>query len=96
MSQEFINEASLTGTMRVIIILIIIYACYSLLVRFIIPTVIKKSLRNFQEKFYEENPDLRKEDNLKKEGEISIRRIDDRKARQLYNEAEDTEYEEIK
>lgn len=96
MSQPFIIEASLTGTMRVIIILIIIYACYSLLVRYIIPMVIKKSVRNFQEKFYEENPHLRKDYDPKKEGEISIRRMDDRKARQLYNEAEETEYEEIK
>jgi hypothetical protein len=96
MSNSIIYEASLTGVARLIFIIIVIYAVYSLIVRYILPALVKKSVKNFQEKFFEENPHLRKETEQKKEGEISIRRTGDIKARHMYNNAEDTDYEEIK
>lgn len=96
MSHTVVCEASLTGIARLIFILIVIYAVYSLLVRYIFPALVKKSVRNFQKKFFEENPNLRKDADFGKEGEISIRRTDDLKARQMYNDAEETDYEEIK
>ena len=96
MSHTVVFEASLTGIARLIFILIVIYAVYSLLVRYILPALVKKSVRNFQEKFFEVNPNLRKDADRGKEGEISIRRTDDIKARQMYDDAEETDYEEIK
>ncbi|HPT13354.1 MAG TPA: hypothetical protein PK796_01095 [Bacteroidales bacterium] len=96
MSHTVVIEASLTGIARLIFILIVIYAVYSLIVRYILPALVKKTVRNFQEKFFEENPNLRKDADRGKEGEISIRRTDDVKARQMYNNAEETDYEEIK
>jgi len=82
--------------MRLIVILIVIYAIYSLLVRYILPYLVKKSVKNFQEKFFEDNPHLRQDSDKTNEGKISIRRTDDHKAQQQYNNAEDTDYEEIK
>lgn len=96
MNHSIVQEASLTGVARLIIIILVVYVIYSLIVRYILPALVKKSVRNFQERFFNENPHLRTNAEQKKEGDISIRRSDDIKARQMYNNAEDTDYEEIK
>lgn len=96
MSHFLVFDASLTGLGRMIVIIIVIYVIYSLVVRYILPALVRKSVKNFQEKFFEENPHLRKDDEQKKEGGITIRRTDDAKTQKIYNDAEDTEYEEIK
>lgn len=96
MNPILINEASFTGIVRLLGILILIYAIYSLIVRYLLPIMVNKSVRKFQEKFFEDNPHLRKNREKQQEGEITITRSDDVQAKQEYNNAEDTDYEEIK
>ncbi|HOW32058.1 MAG TPA: hypothetical protein PLP88_10840 [Bacteroidales bacterium] len=96
MNPILINEASFTGIVRLLGILILIYAIYSLIVRYLLPIMVNKSVRKFQEKCFEDNPHLRKNREKQQEGEITITRSDDVQAKQEYNNAEDTDYEEIK
>lgn len=96
MNPILINEASFTGIVRLLGILILIYAIYSLIVRYLLPIMVNKSVRKFQEKFFEDNPHLHKNREKQQEGEITITRSDDVQAKQEYNNAEDTDYEEIK
>ena len=56
---------------RLILILLIIYIIYRLLVRYILPHLIKNFLKRQQEKFFEQNPSFREEEN-RKEGDVKI------------------------
>lgn len=53
---------------RLILWIIIIYIVYRVLVRYIFPFLVRYFIKNSQEKFYRENPNIRR----KKEGEVSI------------------------
>ena len=56
---------------RLILILLIIYIIYRLLVRYILPRLVKNFLKRQQGKFFEQNPSFREEEN-RKEGEVKI------------------------
>jgi len=45
--------------LRLIFILIIVYMVYRLLVRYIIPFLLKAFIKKSQDRFYQQNPDLR-------------------------------------
>ena len=92
-----IQEASISGVIRMIFIVLIIYAVYSILIRFIIPALMRKYVNDFQKKFSEENMRSQDEMNRKKEGEVSIKFVDkDKDNRQHPDDGEYVDYEEIK
>ncbi|MBN2747502.1 MAG: DUF4834 family protein [Bacteroidales bacterium] len=90
-------EASLTGFLRVLFILIIVYYVFKLLVRYVFPFFVKRYLSNFQKKFYESNPHLDPNQTTSKDGEVKVKRktSDDRKGKPD-NFGEYVDYEEIK
>ena len=54
--------------LRFILWVIIFYILFRVLVRYILPFLARYFLKSSQEKFYKQNPDIRK----KKEGEVSV------------------------
>ena len=54
--------------LRLIFWLIIFYLLFRILVRYVFPYIVRYFLKNSEEKFYRQNPDIKK----KKEGEVSI------------------------
>jgi len=92
-----LHQASLTGLTRLILIILVIYAVYSLTIRFIIPTLMKKFISNFQKRFFEENPNFQGNNPQKKEGEVSIKYTEkDKKEKPHENNGDYIDYEEIK
>ena len=80
---------------RLIVIMIIVYMIYRLLVRYIIPFLFKAYIKKSQDKFYQQNPNLRK-DPLKKKGEVSVDFIPEKRNRKSdVNEDDYIDYEEI-
>ena len=67
-------EASLPGLLRFILILIIIYYAFKLIVRYVLPWLAKRGIKNFQKRFYEQNPHLDPDPKKEKEGEIKVKR----------------------
>ncbi len=92
-----IQEASLTGVFRLILIVLIIYYAFSFLMRYVIPRVMRKYVNDFQRQFTEENRRSQDEMNIKKEGEVSIKFVNkDKNKSQHTNDVEYVDYEEIK
>lgn len=93
-----ILESSLTGLTRLILIILVVYAAYSLTIRFIIPNLMKKYISSFQKHFFEENPNFRQgTEQHKKEGEVSIKFTEkDKKDKRHESNGDYVDYEEIK
>ena len=75
--------------------LIVIYLLFRLLVRFVFPFLVRYFVKKSQDKFYEQNPNIRK----KKEGEINIDYIPDKNKKEKKckpDEGEYVDYEELK
>ena len=95
MNTLYITEASFTGLFRLIMIILIVYFVFSFLVRVIIPSVMRKTVQNFQKQFFEENPQA-KESMKKKEGEVSIKYVNKEKDKKDVDDDDYVDYEEIK
>jgi hypothetical protein len=94
---SIIQEASITGLLRLILIIVIVYAVYSFFIRFIIPSMMRKYVSDFQQRFTNENQRSQEEANRKKEGEVSITYVDkDQKPSPGPDNGEYVDYEEIK
>jgi len=92
-----IQEASLTGVFRLILIVLIIYYAFSFLMKYILPRIMRKYVNDFQKQFTEESIRSQEEMNRKKEGEVSIKFVDkDKKNSQHPDDGEYVDYEEIK
>ncbi|MDO9254173.1 MAG: DUF4834 family protein [Bacteroidales bacterium] len=92
-----IQEASLSGVFRLILIVLIIYYAFSFLMRYVLPLVMRKYVNDFQKQFTEENIRSQEEMNRKKEGEVSIKFVDkDKNKSQHPDDGEYIDYEEIK
>lgn len=92
-----IQEASLTGVFRLILIVLIIYYAFSFLMKYILPRIMRKYVNDFQKQFTEENIRSQEEMNRKKEGEVSIKFVDkEKKNSQHPDDGEYVDYEEIK
>jgi hypothetical protein len=92
-----IQEASLTGIFRLILIVLFIYYAFSLIMRYVMPLIMRKYVNDFQKKFTEEHQRSQNEMNRKKEGEVSIKFVDkDKNKSQHPDDDEYVEYEEIK
>lgn len=94
--QNLIFESSFTGLLRLILIAIIIYYVFSLLVRYILPQILKNSVRNYQKTYYDQNA-RQNETTKKKEGEVTIEYVDDKtKGKKAHSDDEYVDFEEIK
>lgn len=92
----FVTYASLSGLLRLIVIISAIYFLYSLLIRFIIPSVVKNQLNKFQQRFYDQNPNVSRPENKKKEGEVTIKYVDKEKNNNRdTSNSEYVDYEEV-
>ncbi len=92
-----IQEASLTGVFRLILIVLIIYYAFSFLVRYVLPLMMRKYVNDFQKQFTNENQRSQEEMNRKREGEVSIKFVDkDKNKSQHPDDGEYIDYEEIK
>lgn len=97
MTLSFVTYASLSGVLKLILIMTAVYFLYSLLIRFIIPSVVKNQLNKFQQRFYEQNPNFTKPEDRKKEGEVTIKYMDrDKNNKKDDSDSEYIDYEEIK
>ncbi len=95
--QTIIHEASITGLFRLILIVLTVYAVYTIFIRFILPAVMRKYLKDFQQRFTEQNQRARDSQPLKKEGDISITYVDkDKNPTRNPDDADYVDYEEIK
>jgi len=82
--------------LRLIFILIIVYMVYRLLVRYIIPFLLKAFIKKSQDRFYQQNPDLRK-NHPKKEGEVSVDYVPEKRNTKAGIDEDDyIDYEEVK
>ena len=92
-----IQEASLTGVIRLILIVLAIYYAFSLIMRYVVPKLMRKYVDNFQKQFTQENQRSQNEMNRKEEGEISIKYVNkDKSHNQHPDDGEYVDYEEIK
>lgn len=92
-----IHESSITGIFRLLLIVVTVYAVYSLFIRYIIPSLMKKYVEDFQKRFTQENQHFQDEQNRKKEGEISIKFVEkDKNSTKQPDDSEYVDYEEIK
>ena len=92
-----ILEASATGFVRLILIILFIYALFSFLMRRIVPLILRKYVNDFQNRFTQEQQRAQEQDNRKKEGEVSIKYMDkDKNTHHNPDEGEYVDYEEIK
>ena len=92
-----IQEASLTGVFRLILIVLVIYYAFSILIRYVMPLIMRKYVNDFQKRFTEENQRQQQEMNNKKEGEVSIKFVDKDKNNSTHpDDGEYVDYEEIK
>jgi len=94
---QIIQIASLTGVFRLILIVLVIYYAFSLIVRYVMPLIMRKYVNDFQKRFTEENLRSQQEMNKKKEGEVSIKFVNkDKNKSQHPDDGEYVDYEEIK
>jgi hypothetical protein len=92
-----IQEASITGVLRLILIVLFIYYAFSFLMRYVLPLLMRKYVNDFQKQFTNENKREQEEMNTKKEGEVSIKFVDkDKNNSQHPDNGEYVDYEEIK
>jgi hypothetical protein len=81
--------------MRLILIILFIYALISFILRQVVPSLMRKYVNNFQRNFTENQQ--RTYDNKKKEGEISITYVNQDKNKTINpDDADYVDYEEIK
>jgi hypothetical protein len=94
---HLIQEASLTGVFRLILIVLFIYYAFSLIMRYVMPLIMRKYVNDFQKRFTEEHQRSQQEMNRKKEGEVSIKFVDkDENKGRHPDDGEYVDYEEIK
>jgi len=92
-----IQEASLSGVFRLLLIVLIIYYAFTFLMRYVVPSMMRKYVNDFQNQFNKENQKSQEEMNRKKEGEVSIKFVDkDKNKSQHPDDGEYVDYEEIK
>jgi hypothetical protein len=92
-----IQEASLSGVFRLLLIVLFVYYAFSLIMRYIMPMLMRKYLDNFQKQFTAEHHRSQEETNKNKEGEISIKFVEkDKNKKQNPDDGEYVDYEEIK
>ena len=92
-----IQEASLTGVFRLLLVVLLIYFVFSYIMRYIVPAVMRKYVNDFQKKFNQQNQEMQDEQARKKEGEISIKFVDkDKNEKHDPDDGDYVDYEEIK
>ena len=83
--------------MRLILIVLLIYAVFSFIIRYVVPSMMRKYVNDFQKQFTGQNQNSQQEQNIKKEGEVSIKFVDKDKTKTQNPDAADyVDYEEIK
>jgi hypothetical protein len=84
------------GLLRFFLILFLIYLFFKVFNRFILPLLVRLTLRKVQNRFYEQNPHLKPE-SPRKEGKITIKRVSKDKDGDVSPDiGEYVDYEEIK
>ena len=86
------------GLIRFLLIVFLIYLFFRVFSRFILPMLVKLTLRKVQTRFYEQNPHLRPDPSQKeKEGKVTIKRVSkDKDNRDSSDMGEYVDYEEVK
>jgi hypothetical protein len=84
----------LTGVLRLILIIIVIYYAFSLLFRYILPQVLKHSLQNFQQGYQQDHFEQYQQ---RKEGEVTIHIVGEKqKNKDAQHDNEYIDYEDVK
>jgi len=69
---------------------------FSLLVKYILPQIVKNTVRNYQKTYYNHNAQ-QNDTTKKKEGEVTIEYVDDKtKGKNAHSDDEYVDFEEIK
>jgi len=90
-------EASLTGLLRLVLVVLIVYFIFSFIMRYIVPSLMRKYINDFQKHFTEQNERQHEDQIRKKEGEITIKYVNkDKNETQNPEGGEYVDYEEIK
>ncbi len=83
--------------MRLILIVLLIYAVFSFIMRHVVPSMMRKYVNDFQKQFTGQNQNSQQEQTTKKEGEVSITFVDKDTPKTQNPDNEDyVDYEEIK
>lgn len=93
---QIVHEASVTGIIRLLLVVFIVYIVYNLFMRVIFPSVMRKYVNDIQKKFNAENQRSQQDQNRKKEGEVSIKYVNTDKTTKNPDNGEYVDYEEIK
>ena len=86
---------SANGTLRIILIILLIYFLYTFFMRWLAPLLAKRYINHMQEQFFGKQQNSQN-DKKKKTGEITIEKVDQSKTKQSGELIEDIDYEEIK
>ncbi len=85
------------GLLRFLLTVFFIYFAFRVLSTYIFPWMVRRSVNKYKDRFYEENPHLKRDRNQKKEGQVTIHRISPEKEDKIPDDlGEYTDYEEIK
>jgi len=83
--------------MRLILIVLLIYAVFSFIMRYVVPNMMRKYVNDFQKQFTGQNQNSQQEQKIKKEGEVSITYVEkDKNKTNNADDADYVDYEEIK
>ncbi len=93
---QIVYEASVTGVIRLLLVIFIVYIVYNFFMRVIMPSVMQKYVNDFQKQFNADSRRAHEEQNRKKEGEVSIKYIKKDKTSGGPDDGEYVDYEEIK
>lgn len=84
------------GFLRFLFIVFLVYLFFKVFTRFVLPLIVKLTMRRVQNKFYEQNPHLRPE-GPQKEGKVTIKRVSkDKDDHNSSDIGEYIDYEEVK
>ena len=95
--QIIIYEASIPGLFRLIIVLTVVYVVYKIITRLIVPSLMQKYIKDFQQRYTEQNGYQSNNHVQKKEGEVSITYVDKENNRvRKPDDGDYVDFEEIK
>jgi hypothetical protein len=86
---------SANGTVRIILIILLVYFLYSFFMRWLAPLIARRYINHMQEHFFGQQTNNQNY-SRKKTGEITIEKVDQPNSKQSEELIEDIDYEEIK
>jgi hypothetical protein len=84
------------GILRFLLIIIAVYLVFRILTRLILPWLVRRSIKKYQDSFYERNPQIRRK-TKQKEGDVTVEKVGTESSGNVPDDiGEYIDYEDIK